>query len=129
MNENPIIWFDDSCLLCNRSVQFIHRRDPDGHFRFGMLKDYVGDSTCPMPDSIILEMDNKRYTGSTAVLHILRHLKTPLRFAYVLIWIPRPIRDFFYRIVARNRYRWFGRTSRCMLMHSEYHNRFVCKSS
>jgi predicted DCC family thiol-disulfide oxidoreductase YuxK len=129
MKETPIIWFDGTCLLCNRSVQFILRHDPDGFFRFGLLEDFTSDLPARLPNSIILEMHQQTYTESTAVLNILKHLNTPFRYAYILRWIPRPVRDFFYRIVAKNRYRWFGKGETCLLMQGEYRDRFIRKSS
>ena len=129
MNKNAIIWFDATCLLCNRSVHFILHHDPNGIFQFGALQENPKETNSPLSNSIILELDGKTYRASTAVLIILKHLKTPLRHLHWLIWIPRPIRDFFYRIIARNRYRWFGRTESCLHMDGKYADRFLRKSS
>lgn len=130
MNENSIIWFDATCLLCNRSVHFILQHDPEGFFQLGALPEKVAVTDGAVsPGSIILELGGKTYRESTAVLLILRHLNTPLRHLYWLIWIPKSIRDFFYRIIARNRYRWFGRTESCPYMDGKYAGRFIGKSS
>jgi predicted DCC family thiol-disulfide oxidoreductase YuxK len=129
MKENAIIWFDATCLLCNRSVQFILQRDPDGFFLLGTVQQKSKDSYGTNPDSIMLEQDGKIFTRSTAVLLILKQLNTPLRHLHWLIWIPRPMRDLIYRIIAKNRYRWFGRTESCNLFEGKYADRFIGKPS
>ncbi len=65
------------------------------------------------------------YTESTAALLIARHLPAPWSWLSVLRIVPRPVRDAVYRLVARNRYRWFGRQEACMVPTAELAKRFL----
>lgn len=65
------------------------------------------------------------YKESTAALRTARYLKWPYRWSYVFIVVPRPIRDVFYRLVARNRYRWFGREDSCRVPTPELRARLL----
>ena len=112
--QAPVILFDGVCNLCNNSVQFIIKRDPMGRFRFAALQSAAAESLLkstgagPLPDSIVLVRDGRVYTQSGAVLRIARELRGLWPLAYAFIIVPRPLRDWAYRLVARNRYRWFG---------------------
>jgi len=112
--------FDGVCNLCHRSVDFIRRRDPDGKFKFIHLQSPVGKDMIRMfgvpdqgLDSILFIEDCKIYDRSTGSLSILRELGWPWKIFYVFMIVPRPIRDFFYDIIAKYRYRWFGRNDIC----------------
>lgn len=73
---------------------------------------------------VFLEID-KRYEQSNAVLLALSGLGGTWRLISLLYVFPRPLRDFVYRIVARNRYRWFGRRDECRLPTPEERDRFL----
>jgi predicted DCC family thiol-disulfide oxidoreductase YuxK len=128
MKEKSIIWFDDECLLCNRSVQFILQHDPKAYFKFGCLRQ-LSSSNQQNPESILLQEGEIFYNRSTAVFKIIRKLEGPIKYLYFLVLIPRPIRDFFYRIIAKNRKRWFGSVAHCNLMEGRYSVRFIQISS
>lgn len=68
------------------------------------------------------------YTHSAAGLKIAQHLRAPWRWGIALIVIPRPIRDFLYRFIAKNRYRWFGRSETCRVPAPELRKRFLAKA-
>jgi predicted DCC family thiol-disulfide oxidoreductase YuxK len=132
MEQNSIILFDGICNLCNHTVQFIIKNDPNKKFLFTslqsdtgieLLKKY-GLSTIDFKSFILIEGD-KVYTKSTAALKIARQLKKPVRFLYGFIIIPKFIRDFFYSIIASNRYRLFGKNSVCMVPSPENISRFI----
>ena len=55
------------------------------------------------------------WTDTDAIVRVLSGLGGPWRVAAVLRLVPRSLRDIGYRVVARNRYRWFGRSTHCML--------------
>jgi predicted DCC family thiol-disulfide oxidoreductase YuxK len=76
-------------------------------------------------DSIILVEAGKVYIHSTAGLRVLRRLGAPLSWAYAFIIVPRPIRDWGYRLFARYRYRLFGRKDQCMIPTPEVIARFL----
>jgi len=80
------------------------------------------------PDAVVLIEGNRGFTGSTAALRIARRLRWPWPFLSMLIVIPRFVRDFLYTLVARNRYRWFGRSPSCQLPSPELRERFLDES-
>ena len=115
----PVVLFDGVCNLCNRSVHFILDRDPTAQFRFASLQSAEGGALLTSlghalpagdPESVLLVEDGKVYERSTAALRIARKLKGPWKLAYAFIVVPRPLRDFVYKWIARNRYRWFGKS-------------------
>ena len=130
--QNPVILFDGVCNLCNRSVQFIINRDPSGIFRFAPLQSETGKnllSKFDLPndkfDSIILVENNEYYLRSTAALKILQRLGALWKIVYVFMLVPRPVRDYIYDIVARNRYKWYGKRAQCMIPSEDIKGRFL----
>ena len=129
---NPIVLFDGVCNLCNGSVQFIIGRDPVGHFRFASLQSPVGQELQtrlgidPQAlDSVILVEGDRWYKESDAALRIARGMKGAWKLLAVFRLIPRPLRDAAYRLIARNRYRWFGKQETCWLPTPELRGRFL----
>lgn len=125
-----IILFDGVCNLCNKSVQFIIKRDPEALFSFTSIQNETGRSLIrhyhiPNVDSVILIKQGKYYTQSDAALEICLHLNKGFRYLYVLKIIPRFIRDFIYQIIAKNRYKWFGKQESCMLPTEDMKKRFL----
>ena len=130
--QNPVILFDGVCNLCNGSVLFILNRDPSGIFRFAPLQSETGKnllSKFDLPndklDSIILVENNEYYLRSTAALKILQRLGALWKIVYVFMLVPRPVRDYIYEIVARNRYKWYGKRAECMIPSSDIESRFL----
>lgn len=123
------VLFDGVCNLCNASVNFIIDRDPKGYFRFAALQSdaakALGETVTGDPDSVILYEDGKRYDKSTAALRIARRLSGLWPVLYMGIIVPRPIRDVVYRFIARNRYKWFGKSDACRLPSPELKARFL----
>ena len=118
--DGSIVLFDGVCNLCNGAVNFIIDRDASQRFRFASLQSEVGQELLArygLPthytDSLVVIEDKKVSTKSTAALNIARHLDGAWPLCYVFILLPAAIRDFFYDIVARNRYRVFGRSNTC----------------
>ena len=128
MADFPIILFDGVCNLCSGAVQFILDRDPRGRFRFASLQSGAarrllgGES---LPESIVLIEEGKTSRRSTAALRIARRLRFPWPLLYAFIVVPRPLRDFVYNWIARNRYRWFGRRETCLVPAPDLRNRFL----
>lgn len=130
-NEN-IVLFDGVCNLCDRSVQFIIRHDPTGRFRFASLQSDAGQTLLreygiadSPPESIVLVEGDRLFTHSTAALRIARHLRFPWSLAAVFLLVPPPIRNSVYRMIARNRYRWFGKKEACLLPSPDIRARFL----
>ena len=128
--KNPVILFDGVCNFCNSSVNFIIEHDKKGYFKFAPLQSEIGKTLVDKfglndVDSIILVEDDKAYTHSTAALKFIKHLDGIWSWAYIFIIIPRPIRDFFYKLFAKNRYRLFGKKEVCMMPTPEIRSRFL----
>jgi predicted DCC family thiol-disulfide oxidoreductase YuxK len=123
MNKGKkIILFDGICNLCNRSVQFIIKHDRKNQFCFGSLQGVAGQGYLkkfqikgfPLK-SILLVEEGKLYTASSAVLRICKFLGRGWQICYLFIIIPKFIRDQIYFLIAKNRYRWFGKKDSCWL--------------
>lgn len=126
------VLFDGVCNFCNGSVNFIIAHDPDGYFRFaplqsefaaGLLKEHGIDREAT--DSIILVEDDKVYVYSTAALRISRKLSGAWPVFYAFIIVPRPIRNWFYKLFAKYRYKLFGKKDQCMIPTPEIRERFL----
>lgn len=127
-----ILVFDAECLLCSGWVQFLVRHDTQNLFRFASMQSDAGrnllegagvDATDP--DTFILVDGSTVYSQSDGILRVLNALGWPWRLALVFRIVPAPLRDVFYRCVARNRYRWFGRRDTCYLPTADDEARFI----
>ena len=131
--SHPILFFDGVCNLCNGAVQVYLTRDKDAKLRFASLQSDLARELLPRagvdPDemsSLVLLEDGKAYLRSTGALRAGSYLSGfwgPLSKA--LLIFPAGLRDVVYRIIARNRYRWFGKRESCMLSRPEWKDRFV----
>ena len=108
-------------------MQFIIRRDPEARFRFAPLQSNTGRRLAGdiSADSIVVVADGRTYTRSRAALEIARRLPFPWRLLSALIVIPPFLRDWAYDLIARNRYRWFGKRDVCMTLTPELRSRFL----
>lgn len=128
---NPVILFDGVCNFCDASVQFIIKRDEQAVFQFASLQSDAGQkllSEYHVPenvDSMILIEDGKVHYKSSAALRISRRLQGAWKLLYGFIVIPAPIRNIVYDVIARNRYRWFGKKDSCMLPPPSVRKRFL----
>ena len=129
---SAIILFDGVCNFCNGSVNFIIERDPTGYFMFAPLQSEIGEKLLrengvdkAQTDSVILIEDGKVYTHSTAALRIARKLEDRWSWFSHLTIVPRFIRDGFYRLFAKYRYKMFGKQEACMLPTLEIRSRFL----
>jgi predicted DCC family thiol-disulfide oxidoreductase YuxK len=129
---SAVILFDGVCNFCNGSVNFIIERDPAGYFKFAPLQSEIGEKLLAEhgvdkaeTDSVILLEDGKVYAYSTAALRIARKLNGAWKYFYGLRVVPAFVRDFFYKLFARNRYKMFGKQDACMLPTPEIRARFL----
>ncbi|MDJ0645783.1 MAG: thiol-disulfide oxidoreductase DCC family protein [Flavobacteriaceae bacterium] len=132
LQDNSLILFDGVCNLCNSSVQFIIKRDKKNHFLFSSLQSDAGQQILLHNnqenlnyESILLLEGDKLYDKSTAILKITRKLSGGYPLLYGFMIIPKFIRDFVYSIIARNRYKWFGKMDACMIPTEELKMRFL----
>ena len=131
--DQPVIVFDGVCNLCNGFVDFLVRHDPDGVFQFASNQSEAGEQIVKQAgitdfeaDTIVLvENGTTSYVRSTAVLRIARQLGFPWKLLSVFIVVPAPVRDFLYRLVAKNRYRMFGKRDTCRVPTPEERSRFL----
>lgn len=127
-----IVVFDGVCNLCNWVVQLVIRHDPDGHFQFASLQSEAGRMLLEshglkslLPESVVLVRDGRVFTMSDAALEIARDMGFPFSMAYPLTVLPKGLRDWVYRLIARNRYRLFGRRDSCMMPTPDLKRRFL----
>jgi len=126
------VLFDGHCNLCSGSVKFIVRRDPQRRFRFAPLQSAIGAEIVERfgresrdLSSILLLEGDRLYDRSSAALRIARGLRFLWPILSVGLLIPAPIRDWIYSWIARNRYRWFGKTEACMMPTDDLRARFL----
>lgn len=132
---NDVILFDGVCNLCNGFVNFVIDRDPAERFTFVSLQAEPArrllaqhGQALPLnalPSTIYLLRDGQVYQRSEAVLLILQQLRSNWRYAALLRYIPRPLRDWGYELVARNRYRILGREEACRIPSPALRRRFL----
>jgi predicted DCC family thiol-disulfide oxidoreductase YuxK len=129
----PVLLYDGVCALCNSVVRFVLKRDEAKLFRFASLESkaaqelLAGDSTTL--DGVALVSDaltekQRVYRRSDATAEALRLLgRTWL--AQALVVVPRPLREAGYSLVARVRYKFFGKYEVCPLPSADDRARFV----
>ena len=127
-----IVLFDGDCGLCNGVVNFVLRHDERGRFRFAPLQSPAGQSLLRrhgLPpegvNSFILLENGMVFSRSTAALRLARRLGGVWSVFYYLVLVPRPLRDAVYALIARYRYRVFGRSDACTIPTPELKRRFV----
>jgi predicted DCC family thiol-disulfide oxidoreductase YuxK len=132
MENVAIVIFDGTCNFCNASVQFMIANDPAGYFRFaasqsdaGIAALRAGGRDPATVESIVLIDGAGVHEHSDAALRIAAGLRLPWRALAVLQIVPRGLRDRVYDVVARNRYRWFGRRESCALPSPSVRTRFL----
>lgn len=132
MTDQPIIIFDGVCNLCAYSVKFIVKNDRHARFKFVSAQSEKGkvlQRTCGVDTlqdgTVILLKNDQVYIKSDAALQIAKDLDGLWGFLYILKFIPKPAREFFYSIISKNRYRWFGKSNECLLPDNNMKKRFL----
>jgi predicted DCC family thiol-disulfide oxidoreductase YuxK len=130
--ENPIILFDGVCNLCNSSVQFVLKHDKEKLFRFASLQSEAGQvllKKYQLPEtnfnSFVLIKNSKAFVKSTAALMVAKELKGFIKILYIFIIVPAFIRNAVYNVIAKNRYKWFGKQESCMMPTPDLQSRFL----
>lgn len=131
--DSPVLFFDGVCNLCTRSVQFVIKHDKRQRFLFASLQSDIGKKAVEdiraekgyTPDSLVLLYKGRYYIKSGAALHTARLLGGWLQLAAIFLVIPRFISNAVYDLVAKNRYRWFGRQDECMVPAPALKSRFL----
>lgn len=128
-----IIVFDTDCVLCSAWVHFVLRNEQDNTTCFVSAWSEEGAALAGQHGLTVQELDTtylvvsegQGLTHSDAGLAITRKLRWPWRALAVFAVVPRPVRDWVYSVVARNRYRWFGHAKGCFLPPEADTHRFV----
>ena len=127
-----IILFDGHCNLCNSWVKFVVKRDSTKKIKFAPLQSEIGKNILDKNkiannynESLVLLKDGKYFIKSTAAIKIFSLLDGWEKHLKYLIFIPVPIRDFFYSLVAKYRYKLFGKLDTCMVPSTEIYERFL----
>ena len=129
----PIVLFDGVCSLCNRAVAVIIKRDRAKKFRFASMQSAAGERLLERfnlpagrPDYLVLIERGGCYTKSDAVIRIAARL-TPFWRCWSALarFIPRPLRDFKYDLIARTRYHLFGKRPSCPFPTPDTADRFL----
>ena len=127
-----VVLFDGVCNLCNAGVNLLLDLDRDGYFKVAALQSEAGQrllAQCGLPgddfESFVLVEDGRCYQRSEGALRVARRLPGAWRLLYGFILLPAPLRDTLYDLIARNRYRLFGRRDTCRLPTPELQARFL----
>lgn len=135
--SNPIVLYDGVCGLCNRLMQFILKRDKHDRFRFASLQSEFATDILERHgadhedlDTVYVVIDYGKPTErllarSDAILHVASELGGIWKFAGAGRVLPRSIRDSLYKLVARNRYRVFGKYESCVLPEPKHRAKFL----
>jgi predicted DCC family thiol-disulfide oxidoreductase YuxK len=129
-DSRPLFVFDGVCVLCSGGASWIMRRDRAARIAFTPAQDAIGQALyrhygLTIDDTYLFVVDGRGYGLSEGYFQMARVLGGAWRLAAMLRLIPRPLRDAAYRLVARNRYRWFGKVEHCVLLTPEQRARLL----
>jgi predicted DCC family thiol-disulfide oxidoreductase YuxK len=120
-DRGPIVFMDGDCVLCTRTAKLIARLDHAGEFRICPIQSELGQAVLRHyghdpddPDSWLYLADGYAYTSMDAIIRAGKRLGRWARIVGVLQLLPRPVQDWLYRRIARNRYRLWGRKEAIM---------------
>ncbi|HET8830166.1 MAG TPA: thiol-disulfide oxidoreductase DCC family protein [Pelobium sp.] len=131
MEKHGIILFDGVCNLCDGFVQRIIAADQKDFFRFASLQSEEGSRLlAPYPDlkdmkSIVYLENGKVYTKANAALKISTHLGGSWKLLKLSYIVPNFLRNGIYDLIAKNRYKWFGKKDQCMIPTEELKAKFL----
>ncbi len=126
-----VVFYDGVCNLCDSTVKFVIQRDAKKNFLFAqiggenynkLIEDYP---KLAQVDSILFYHQNQLYTKSSAALKIVVRLGGFWHLMSVFWLVPKRLRDFIYGVIAKNRYKVFGRSESCIIPDRKYDGRFI----
>jgi predicted DCC family thiol-disulfide oxidoreductase YuxK len=132
-DDKKIILFDGVCNLCNSSIQFVIKHDKKNRYKFAALQSDVakmllnerGIDSSQIDSIILIDPETAYYIKSSAALEIGKSFGGGWRLLSIFEWVPRPIRDWIYDLIAKNRYSWFGKQNDCMIPTPELKAKFL----
>jgi predicted DCC family thiol-disulfide oxidoreductase YuxK len=129
--DDDVILFDGVCVFCSRWVHFVATRDVEKRFRFTTIQSPYGARLAQAlgidagdPDTNAVVHGGKAFMRSDGALTVLSTLPG-WRWAGALRWVPKSLRDAVYGLVARNRYRIFGKYDACMVPDADLRARVI----
>lgn len=117
----PIVLYDGVCGLCHHSVKFLLKRDQSQLWYAPLQGETAAQLRAEHPqipetlESVVLVDGGKAYLRSKAILHVTKYLTRPWRWAYHFRWLPAFLLDLAYAVVARIRYRVWGKLDACTM--------------
>ena len=136
--SNPIVLYDGVCGLCNRLVQFVLKNDRNDVFRFASLQSKLAEQILVRHrlrseslETVYVVLDygfakERVLSRLQAVVYVLQQLGGPLAYVSAILRVlPAPVQNFLYGLVARNRYRVFGRYETCPLPDGDTRSKFL----
>lgn len=130
--HSHVLIFDGICILCNSIVNFVIKRDTKETFKFVALQSDKGKEFLKKHkletsnvETVVLITEDQYYIKSAAALIVLKELGGIWKSLYIFIYLPKPIRDFIYNLIAKSRYRLFGKLNTCMIPTKEIMHRFL----
>jgi predicted DCC family thiol-disulfide oxidoreductase YuxK len=129
--DDDVILYDGVCVFCSRWIRFIAARDGKSRFRFTAIQSDYGRRLAQAfginpadPDTNAVVHDGVAYFKSDAALTVLSNLPG-WQWVRVLRAVPKPMRDAVYNLVARNRYRIFGKYEVCFVGDASFKDRIL----
>ena len=124
-----IIFYDDNCVLCNHSIQFLIKKDLQNQFVFAPLQGKLAKKSIDLIyikklDSFVVLSNGNSYVKGKAIKFIIQNLKT-LSFYKWVLFIPNPILDLAYSFIGKIRYKVFGKSKNCLYLNKKIKNRFI----
>jgi predicted DCC family thiol-disulfide oxidoreductase YuxK len=135
--SKTLVLYDGVCGLCNGLIRFLLKRDDEDQFRFAslqsefasaLLKQYRINAVDLNTVYVIADFglaDQHLLARSDAILHLLTRLKGAWSLLRIGRLLPKSVRDFFYDLVVRNRYRIFGKYDVCLMPEAKYRSKFL----
>lgn len=128
-----VVLFDGVCNFCNSTILFIIKYDKSNNLKFSSLQSEFGKKMLgslgmeqtELNTVIFIKNSNQVYTESTAILEIIKMLNGIPRVFLIFGILPRKIRDFFYKLISKHRYKLFGKRTSCMIPTPELKEKFI----
>jgi predicted DCC family thiol-disulfide oxidoreductase YuxK len=132
MKPDSVILFDGVCNFCNSTVNFVLRQDKENIFLFAPLQSEAAQTLLKQHklsksnfDSFVFVDDDNVYIKSSAALKVMGKLAWYWQWTQLFWIVPKPLRDWVYNFISKNRYKWFGKQDQCMIPTQEVKNRFL----
>lgn len=131
--DKKIILFDGVCNLCDKSVQYIIKKDKKDIFRFVAIQSTLGQQiisnlkidTLKIDSIILYESSITYYYKAQAALRIAKQLGGIISILSIFLMLPNSFLNLFYDIIAKNRYQWFGKKDSCMVPNPKLNYKFL----